>query len=84
MPRWLGRAIATALDRQGARLLLVDIDADGLADIASLLEAEALVADVADASGRASIAERCGGGGPDILINNAGIEKASEYAPRPG
>jgi short-subunit dehydrogenase len=76
----LGRAIATALDRQGARLLLVDIDADGLADIVSLLEAEALVADVADASGRASIAERCGVGGPDILINNAGIEKASEYA----
>jgi short-subunit dehydrogenase len=76
----LGRAIATALDRQGARLLVVDIDADGLADIASLLEADALVADVADPVCREGIAERCGAGGPDILINNAGIEKASEFA----
>jgi short-subunit dehydrogenase len=34
---------------------------------------------VADPEGRRGIAERCGAGGPDVLINNAGIEKASEY-----
>jgi short-subunit dehydrogenase len=77
----LGSTIAEALSRRGARLLLVDIDAAGLGDIQSRLPCEVLVADIADDDGRRRVLERCRSTAshPDILINNAGIEKASEY-----
>jgi NAD(P)-dependent dehydrogenase (short-subunit alcohol dehydrogenase family) len=73
----IGRATATRLGAEGARLVLVDRDAGGLAEVAKQLGAEAhLEADVADEAavdGYVREAEaRCGG--IDLFVNNAGIE----------
>lgn len=78
----LGSAIATALHERGARLLLVDVAAERLDDLRERLGVETLLADVADQVDRDGIAARCGrlGMGPDILINSAGVERASEFA----
>lgn len=78
----LGTTIATALSREGAVLLLVDIDAARLLSLRDRLSCHALVADISDADDRGRIVahgERIGHR-PDVLINNAGVEKASEYA----
>ncbi len=77
----LGDAIATALHRRGAQLLLVDVDADGLRDLRERLAVETLVADVADPDDRELIAILCGRLVIEqyILINNAGVEIASEF-----
>ncbi len=78
----LGSIIATALSRRGARLLLVDIDVGGLLALRDRLSCDALVADIADGGDLGRIVAHCRlvGHKPDVLINNAGIEKASEYA----
>ncbi|HEY8755794.1 MAG TPA: SDR family NAD(P)-dependent oxidoreductase [Candidatus Dormibacteraeota bacterium] len=77
----LGATIATALARRGASLLLVDINASALLGLHDRLGCHALVADIADASDRDRILAHCRSVGhePDVLINNAGIEKASAY-----
>lgn len=78
----LGSTMATALARRGASLLLVDINAPALLSLRDRLACPALVADIADAGDRDRLVAHCRGVGhqPDVLINNAGIEKASEYA----
>ncbi len=78
----LGVIIATTLSSQGAVMMLVDIDAAGLLALRERLSCHALVADVADAEDRRRVVAHCDrvGHEPDVLINNAGIEKASEYA----
>jgi short-subunit dehydrogenase len=78
----LGTAIATALSGRGARLMLVDIDAAALLDLRGRLSCDGLVADIAEADDRRRIVAHCGSVGhqPDVLINNAGVERASEYA----
>jgi short-subunit dehydrogenase len=78
----LGTTIATALAERDARLLLVDIDGARLLTVSDRLASPALVADVSDAGDRRRIVEHCHtlGLAPDVLINNAGIEKASGYA----
>jgi short-subunit dehydrogenase len=77
----LGAALADALHTRGASLLLVDIDAAGLRDRHAELGCEVLVADIAEAQGRKLIVERCEslGWGPDVLINNAGVERVSRF-----
>ncbi|MHB1467806.1 MAG: SDR family oxidoreductase [Solirubrobacteraceae bacterium] len=71
----LGLATARALTARGARLVLVDVDGDGVRQAATELEAEAIVADVSDlhaclmATERAS--ELCGG--VDLFHLNAGV-----------
>ena len=75
----LGRTMAAELASAGARLLLVDLDAAGLDRVGARTGAEVLVADIADPDGRRRIVEAWAGAGPDILINNAGIEKAGGY-----
>jgi short-subunit dehydrogenase len=78
----LGTTIATALSRRGAMLMLVDIDAARLLSLRELLSCHALVADVSDAEDRRRIVAHCERVEhvPDVLINNAGVEKASEFA----
>jgi short-subunit dehydrogenase len=78
----LGTAIATALSQQGAMLLLVDVDAAALLALRERLSCHALVADVSDPGDRGRITAHCErvGHEPDVLVNNAGVEKASEYA----
>jgi short-subunit dehydrogenase len=77
----LGSTVATALAGKGARLMLVDIDAAALRPLRDRLGCVGLVADIADAEDRRRIVAYCTRTGhePDVLINNAGIEKASEY-----
>jgi short-subunit dehydrogenase len=77
----LGGTIAADLSRRGARLLLVDIDAAALESVSGRLGCPSLVADIADGADRHRIADLTGRAGlePDVLISNAGIEKASEY-----
>jgi short-subunit dehydrogenase len=78
----LGTTIATSLSRRGAVLMLVDIDAGRLLSLRDRLSCHALVADVADADDRHRVVAHCErvGHEPDVLINNAGIEKASAFA----
>jgi short-subunit dehydrogenase len=78
----LGGTIAAALSQRGANLLLVDMDASALLSVRDRLRCHALVADIADADDRRRILAHCRSVDhePDVLINNAGIEKASEYA----
>jgi len=86
--RGIGRAIAFELARLGYDLLVAyyDLDADGRTDDsaaeasrAAIIKAgaacEAVLADVADASGRASLIERAQSafGRCDMLVNNAGV-----------
>ncbi|MBJ7595790.1 MAG: SDR family NAD(P)-dependent oxidoreductase [Candidatus Dormibacteraeota bacterium] len=77
----LGTTIATALSSRGAVLMLVDVNAAALLSLRDRLSCHALVADVADADDRARIISHCERAEhvPDVLINNAGIEKASEF-----
>ncbi|MDQ6857272.1 MAG: SDR family NAD(P)-dependent oxidoreductase, partial [Candidatus Dormibacteraeota bacterium] len=78
----LGTTIATRLSGQGALLMLVDIDAARLLALRERLSCHALVADVSDAEDRTRILAHCERVEhvPDVLINNAGVEKASEFA----
>lgn len=71
----IGRATATALHAEGARLHLVDVQGDAVAALADDLGATAHVANVADAGAMQALAERVltAEGHVDILHNNAGI-----------
>ena len=77
--RGIGREIALAFARNGARLALVDILADELGETAAMVAeigSRALIApaDITDPVAVARFAERVRGnlGTPDVLINNAG------------
>lgn len=71
--RGIGRATAELLAAEGARLLLVGRDRDGLAETASS-GAEILAADVTDPQAGERIVAACVErlGGVDVLVNNAG------------
>jgi len=73
----LGRAIAAALARAGARVILTGRTSSTLQETASLIgkQAEALVAvaDVASAEGVAALRDGLRGREISILVNNAGI-----------
>ena len=66
----IGQATARRLLREGASVLAVDLDADGLRQAAAD-GAETLVASVADPAGRSAIAAAAGE--IDYLVNAAGI-----------
>jgi len=75
-----GRATAVTFAREGARLVLVDLDADSLAETTRLVEKEAaevhtVLADIADddAPDRVAAAALDRFGRIDILHNNVGI-----------
>lgn len=73
----MGRATAEALQRDGCRLVLVDIDAKSLDALAGRL-GPGTVPVALDISDPAAVAEACArirreAGDPDILVNNAGI-----------
>jgi NAD(P)-dependent dehydrogenase (short-subunit alcohol dehydrogenase family) len=71
----LGRATCTALAQAGARVLVVDIDADGARDVAEAVDGEAFVADVSSLEdNRAMVdAARTRLGGLDLVHLNAGV-----------
>ncbi|WP_137181734.1 SDR family NAD(P)-dependent oxidoreductase [Roseomonas sp. AR75] len=70
----IGRAIALRFAAAGARLVLADRDAEGLARVAAETAAEQVFADVADDDAPTRIlAPAIAHGGPDVLVNNAGV-----------
>jgi NAD(P)-dependent dehydrogenase (short-subunit alcohol dehydrogenase family) len=71
----IGLDTARRLRARGARLALLDVDAEGLEREARALGALALVADVADRSAMEAAVERAAGelGGLDVVVANAGI-----------
>jgi NAD(P)-dependent dehydrogenase (short-subunit alcohol dehydrogenase family) len=74
--RGLGRALATGLAKQGWRLVIDGRDADALAEARWAMPGEvvALSGDVTDPAHRAAlVAAAAELGGPDLLVNNAGI-----------
>jgi NAD(P)-dependent dehydrogenase (short-subunit alcohol dehydrogenase family) len=80
--RGIGRAIAEQLYTHGARVFLVDCNAEGVAEAAQSIRApdganvHSLVADLADAAGIAALIDQVDALATriDILVNNAGIE----------
>ena len=75
--RGIGAEIARTFAAQGAELVLVDIAADEVHELAKALECESAVVDLADAAATAVVMTEAIGvlGGVDILVNNAGILK---------
>ena len=82
----IGQALAAAFDAQGATLVLVDRNADSLADLAGKLTGSAgvttLCCDLADDAAVVALAAsvRTGVGGVDVLVNNAGLEYPTPLA----
>jgi NAD(P)-dependent dehydrogenase (short-subunit alcohol dehydrogenase family) len=78
----IGRATAAALAARGARLLLVDRDAEGLERVAaSIAHSHTFVCDVSDPQALERLAARVLGehGVPDVVVNNAGIGVAGSF-----
>ena len=71
----IGRAVARAFAENGARLHLVDIDADGLKSLAAELDAAAHVVDCTKAKAIEALADEvfAAEGRVDVLCNNAGV-----------
>jgi NAD(P)-dependent dehydrogenase (short-subunit alcohol dehydrogenase family) len=81
----IGRALAVALAREGARLVLADLNQAGLAETARLVEADGGKADIyaLDVSSREDVYAFADDvdakfGGADIVINNAGVTQFSK------
>jgi len=78
----IGKATAAALAARGARLLLVDRDAEGLERAgASIAHSHTLSCDVSDQRALERLAARVLGehGVPDVVVNNAGIAVAGSF-----
>jgi len=82
----IGRETAFAFAERGARLVLVDVDAAGLARTALLcqklgVEADAHVADVSSADAMKELADRVHRkvAALDVLVNNAGVGVAGSF-----
>jgi NAD(P)-dependent dehydrogenase (short-subunit alcohol dehydrogenase family) len=80
--RGLGRALAAGLTAAGWRLVVDARGAAPLAAVGTALGAVAIAGDVADPAHRAAlVAAATDLGGPDLLVNNAGILGPSPLPP---
>ena len=77
----IGEAVARLFVEQGARVALLDRDAEGLAAVAESLGAVAAEADVCDQAAVEGAVERSVAelGGLDLLVNNAGAGKLARF-----
>jgi NAD(P)-dependent dehydrogenase (short-subunit alcohol dehydrogenase family) len=83
--RGLGRALAAGLAGAGWRLVVDARGARPLASVAAELDAVAVAGDIADPAHRAAlVAAAIDLGGPDLLVNNAGILGTSPLPPMAG
>ena len=75
--RGIGAEIARTYAAEGARVVLFDVTADQVRELAKELEGESVVVDLADASATAAATTEAISllGGVDLLVNNAGILK---------
>src|SRR5215475_4103615 len=77
----IGQGICMAYGREGARVIVLDINPDGARETVGLIEAEggrasAIKLDVTDRAACKAAADEIGKGGPiSILVNNAGINR---------
>lgn len=78
----IGQAIAQKLAAEGATVVVTDVDeANAVKTADALPGAVAIRTDVTDRQGVQAMAERVAGqfGGIDVLVNNAGWDKASSF-----
>ena len=75
----IGRAIAEAFVAAGARVVVLDRDAEGAAEVAGAIGGTALTCDVADGNALAAAVDEAAAalGGLSLLVNNAGIGMAA-------
>jgi len=75
--RGIGAEIARTFANEGARVVLLDVAADEVRNIAKELEGDSIEVDLTDASATAAATTEAIGllGGIDILVNNAGVLK---------
>ena len=78
--RGIGAEIARRFAAEGARLVVLDLDGERLAEVAASVAGAAVVADVADpdATRSAMAAAIATLGGLDVLVNNAGILQVAD------
>lgn len=71
----IGQAVARAMDRSGARLLLVGRNETRLAQLIGELKGahDGVVADLDEAAGRERVLDRCRQTGVDIVVNTVGV-----------
>lgn len=81
--RGIGRATAIEMTRQGAAVVLTDVDADGLEESVTLVrdsggEAAAFACDLTDDAAVGELVESAAAafGGLDVLHNNAGVSES--------
>jgi short-subunit dehydrogenase len=82
----MGRILARELHMRGARLALVDANADALNALAEKLDgAHAIVGDLSTARGCQSVADQCREllGGVDMLVNLAGVNSFTAFEDEP-
>ncbi|MPT47122.1 MAG: SDR family NAD(P)-dependent oxidoreductase [Sphingobium sp.] len=77
----IGRALAEALTKRGAKVLLADFDEVGLADVAAQLDMPALRTDVARPEDMVALADLAQAqfGQVDLLCNNAGVGRYAGF-----
>ena len=77
----IGAALAVELGRRGSRLVLVDRDAERLAEVAAPLDAETRVVDLADGAAVVAAGEEIRAAHPRLrlLVNNAGIALGGRF-----
>lgn len=77
----IGAALAVELARRGSRLVLVDRDAERLAEVAVPLDAETRVVDLADGAAVVAAGEEIRAVHPRLrlLVNNAGIALGGRF-----
>jgi 3-oxoacyl-[acyl-carrier protein] reductase len=82
--RGIGAAIATALHRDGAALVLLDVPAlaGDLAKVAKELDAETIELDITEEDAPRRIADELSGG-VDIVVHNAGVTRDRTIAKMP-
>jgi 3-oxoacyl-[acyl-carrier protein] reductase len=82
--RGIGEAIANTLQRDGAKLVLLDVPAlsDDLQKVAERLDADTIELDITEESAPAAIAEKLSGG-VDVVVHNAGVTRDRTIAKMP-